>query len=112
MDLGTQATWGARPDVKPSHTVERPRLRLVSWRPVVKGALRGFVTVELPYGLRLIDCPVLAGKKGPWVGLPTKPQLDRDGHQRTDADGKAAYSPVVEWRNCEVSDGSRPQWLR
>lgn len=104
LDLAAQATWGARPDAKPSHAVERPRLRLVSCKPVVKGALRGFATVELPYGLRLIDRPALVGTKGPWVGLPTKTPFDRDGGQRTGADGKPAYSPVLEWSSRDLSD--------
>jgi hypothetical protein len=33
----------------------------------------------------------------PWVGLPTKTPFDRDGGQRTGADGKPAYSPVLDW---------------
>jgi hypothetical protein len=99
LDLAAQATWGARPDAKPSHAVERPRLCLVSCKPVVKGALRGFATVELP-----IDRPALVGTKGPWVGLPTKKPFDRDGGQRTGADGKPAYSPVLEWSSRDLSD--------
>jgi hypothetical protein len=66
--------------------------------------LRGFATVELPYGLRLIDRPALVGTKGPWVGLPTKKPFDRDGGQRTGADGKPAYSPVLEWSSRDLSD--------
>lgn len=28
------------------------QLRLISWKPIVRGALRGFATIELPIGLR------------------------------------------------------------
>ena len=32
-----------------------------------------------------------------WIGLPNKPQVDQDGHHRTDpASGKRLYTPVVE----------------
>jgi hypothetical protein len=40
---------------------ERPRMRLVSWKPLIKGALRGFLTFELPLDLKPIDCPLLIG---------------------------------------------------
>jgi hypothetical protein len=43
----------------------RPCLRLVSWKPLNKGALRVFGTVELPIGLKLIDCPVFVGRRCP-----------------------------------------------
>jgi hypothetical protein len=34
---------------------ERPRMRLVSWKALVKGTLRGFATVEpLPIELKLL----------------------------------------------------------
>jgi hypothetical protein len=98
---GDAATWG--PLTGPT-TAQRRKMQLISWKPIAKGALRGFATVELPYGLRLIDCPVLAGTKGLWVALPTKPQLDRDGRQRMGADGKPAYSPVIEWRNRDLAN--------
>jgi hypothetical protein len=83
---------------------DRPRLRLVSWKPLNKGALRGFATVELPIGLKLIDCPVFVGDKGPFAALPAKPELDRDGKRRTDVNGKAIYSPTVEWRERALGD--------
>ena len=75
------------------------------WHPHVKGALRGFVTVTLPIGLKLIDCPVLASNGKAWVNLPAKPVLDRDGKQKIGADGKPAYAAILEWRSRELSDG-------
>lgn len=79
-------------------------LRLVSWKPLAKGSLRGFATVELPIGLKLIDCPVYVGKNGGWASLPSKPQLDRDGRRKTDINGHPAYSAVLEWRSRELAD--------
>jgi hypothetical protein len=35
---------------------DRPRMRLVSCKPVTKGNLRGFAIVELPIGLTIFDC--------------------------------------------------------
>jgi len=64
----------------------------------------GFATVELPIGLKLIDCAVFVGTNGAWASPPAKPQLDRDGRQRIDADGKPSYNPVAEWRSRDLAD--------
>lgn len=97
---GEAATWGPRPGA----AAQRPKMRLVSWKPVAKGSLRGFATVELPIGLRLIDCAVFVGTKGAWVSLPAKPQFDKDNRQRIGADGKPSYSAAIEWRSRELAD--------
>jgi hypothetical protein len=94
------AMWGAPPDAAPA----RPKMQLVSWKPVVRGSLRGFATVALPIGLKIHDVPVLVGKNGPWASLPCKPQIDRDGRQKTDANGKAAFATVLEWRTRQLSE--------
>jgi hypothetical protein len=95
---GEAATWGRPP------APERPRMRLVSWKPLIKGALRGFATLELPIGLKLIDCPILIGRDGPWASLPSKPQVDKEGRQKVDVNGKRAFEPVLEWRDRALSD--------
>lgn len=46
---------------------------------MAKGALRGFVSVELPIGLTIREMPVLVGNNGPWVSLSGKPQIDGSG---------------------------------
>jgi hypothetical protein len=97
---GEAAAWGPRPGT----TAQRPKMRLVSWKPIAKGTLRGFATVELPIGLKLIDCAVFIGTKGAWATALAKPQLDKEGRQRIGVDGKPSYSPVVEWRSCDLND--------
>ena len=80
------------------------RMRLVSWRPVAKGSLRGFAVIELPIGLKIFDVPVFFGKNGAWASLPSKPQIDREGRQKVDANGKTAYAPILEWRDKDLRD--------
>jgi hypothetical protein len=82
-------------------------MALVPRRPLVKGALRGFATVELPIGLKLVDRPILVSQGKAWVSLPSKPALDHDGRQKTDANGKPAYVTVLEWQSRELSDRFR-----
>jgi hypothetical protein len=99
-------TWGPRPGgaAAPNARTERLKMQLVSWKPLLRGSLRGFARVELAIGLTLIDCPafVLNGKAG--VSLPSKLQIDRDGRQRTDASGKPAWAAVLEWRDRSLAD--------
>ena len=81
------------------------QLRLISWKPLPRGNLRGFATVEISaIGLRLIDVAILTGSNGPWAALPSKPELDRDGRRKVDINGKPIYTPVLEWRTREISD--------
>lgn len=81
----------------------RRRMKLVAWRAMKTGRLRGFATVELPIGLRLIDCPVFLGSNGPWASPPSKPVLDRDGKQ-VKLDGKGQYTAIMEWRDRGLAD--------
>ena len=96
---GEAATW-ARPAPAP----ERPRMRLVTWKPLIKGNLFDFATIELPIGLKLIDCPVLIGPNRPRASPPSKPRFDKDRRQKADVNGKRAFEPVLEWRGRGLSD--------
>src|SRR5215469_12534868 len=80
-DLATAVGYGDKPASR--------HLRLISRRPLAKGALHGFCTIELlPLGLRSIDCPVLVSDGRAWCALPAKlchpargfaPQVDAAG---------------------------------
>jgi CHC2 zinc finger len=89
---GEAPAWGARS----GRTAPRPRKRLVSWKPITKGSLRGFATVELPIGLKL-DCAVFVGINGAWARPPAKPQLDKDGRQRNHCFACGAHGEVIEF---------------
>ena len=78
---------------------EWPRMRLVSWKALVKRTLRGFATVEL----KLVDRPIFVGPNGPWAALPSKPVLDCEGRQARPV-GKPQFAPVVEWQNRGLAD--------
>jgi hypothetical protein len=79
-------------------------LRLIDWRPVRKGKLLGFASVELPIGLRIHDVAVLHGKTGPWAALPTKAELDGDRRQRRDVEGQPSYARVLSWCTKRLED--------
>ena len=77
--------------------------RLISFKPLVKGALRGFANVELPNGLRITDCPVLISNGKAWATLPSKPVLGRDG-KHVEVGGKKQYAPILEWCDRDLSN--------
>jgi DNA-binding cell septation regulator SpoVG len=71
------------------------------------GSLLAFLSVETASGMIIHDCRLMAGRNGPWVAMPSKPQLDRDGNPRLDANGRQAYSPIVEFANRATADKFR-----
>lgn len=77
-------------------------LRLVSWKPLVKGSLRGFATIQLPIGLRFFDCPVLVSSGKAWAMLPSKPILNPEGRHSA-PNRKPQYTPVAEWHDKAIS---------
>lgn len=82
---------------------DRGRMRLVGFKPLTKGALRGFATVQLSIGLTIEDCPVLTTGGRVWAALPGKPVLDREGRQAK-PDGKPQYAAILKWRDRELAD--------
>ena len=82
-------------------------IKATDWRPIAKNTLVGFMTLELqPSGLVLNDCSFHRHQDGrEWVGLPSKPQLDKSGVQRKDPNtGKVLYTPVVEIKGKEARE--------
>jgi hypothetical protein len=80
------------------------RMRLLDWRPMRKGALRGFAAVELPIvGLQIFEVAVLVGQNGLWASLPNKPQLDRYGRRRM-VNGELAYTRVLGFSSQRYTD--------
>ena len=95
-ERGEAAAFGS-----PMPSVKWPRMRLISWKPLVRGSLRGFATVELPIGLKIFDCPILTGPNGPRAFETA----NRQGPAEDRVNGKAAFAPVCEWRDRSLSDG-------
>jgi hypothetical protein len=73
-------------------------MRASNWRPLQRNTLRGFFSLTLPSGLVLNECTFHVHENGAeWIGLPARPQLDREGRQRRDpTTEKILYSPIVE----------------
>jgi hypothetical protein len=79
------------------------RMRLISFKPMVKGSLRGFANVEIPPGLKIADCPVLVSHGKAWATLPSKPVLDQEGRHHV-VNGKKQYAALFEWATRDLAD--------
>ena len=67
--------------------------------------LFGFVDLVIPeLRLRIREVTVHESHGRRWIGLPGKPQVDRDGAARRDDRGKVSYSPVLQFTDRAVSD--------
>lgn len=83
----------------------KPTLRLLAWKPVKKGTLRGFATVELPSGLQIPDVAVF--QKGDRLNavLPRKPVINSEGRHAKDQRGEPLWVPALRWRDRGLEDG-------
>jgi DNA-binding cell septation regulator SpoVG len=79
-------------------------ITIADWKPLSKGALRGFVSVTLPSGLVLREVSILVTDGRPWASPPSKPLLDRDGRAMTGDDGRRRYSQIVEFTAMDIRD--------
>jgi hypothetical protein len=78
--------------------------RLLDFKPVHKGSLRGFASVKLPNGLVVNDVAISESHGKQWALLPSKAMIDRDGNLMRDAGGRIRYSPIVQWGTSDLRD--------
>lgn len=84
-------------------TSDRPRMRLEAFKPLARGALRGFATVRLPSGLVISDVAVCTANGRTWASLPSKPVLNRDG-RHVEEGGKKKYASILSWSDRDTAD--------
>ena len=67
--------------------------------------MAGFVSIELPSGLIINNAKLMTGPAGKhWIAMPAVKQLDRDGNPRLDANSKAVWSAIIEFRDRATRD--------
>jgi len=84
---------------------ERPRLQLLEWKRIDKGALVGRATVLLPSGLQIGEVGVFTKEGRNWAQLPSELMRDGEGQPVTDSRGKARYRSALKWTTRELQDG-------
>jgi hypothetical protein len=80
-------------------------VRVETFKPWRSNTLRGFIDIVVPeMRLHIIDAAAHGGHGKRWVGLPAKPQINREGSVRLDERGKVAYSPVLQFTDRRTGD--------
>lgn len=75
---------------------------ILDWRPLPKGALLGFVKIQLG-ALEIIDVQIMSSNGRKWANLPSKVQIDREGNSRKE-NGKLLYTPVMKWATIDAAN--------
>lgn len=83
---------------------DRPRMRLLDWQRIDKGALIGRAAVRLPSGLEISDIGIFAKDGRRWAQLPAEMMRDRDGQPLKDERGKARYRSPLKWQSRDLQE--------
>jgi hypothetical protein len=76
---------------------DRPKMQLLEWKRIDKGALVGRATVLLPSGLQISDVGVFTKEGRSWAQLPSEAMRDGDGRSLKDDRGKVRYRSPLKW---------------
>ena len=82
----------------------RPRIKLLDWKPLHKGALRGFCNVALENGIVLREITVFQKDGRIWAGMPSRPRLDRAGRPILNHAGHPQRDQLAGWVSRELAD--------
>jgi hypothetical protein len=86
-----------------------PRAKLISWRPLCRNTLRGFVSVRFASGLEIYQIPVHISGDRAWASPPARPRIDHNGTATRDHPaGKIKYQAVIGF----ASPATRLRWSR
>jgi hypothetical protein len=83
----------------------RPRLRLLSFERIDKGALVGKAKVRLPNQLEIDGIGVFQKDSRRWSQMPSEVTRGRDGNSLKDEHGSPPYRPPLKWANRDLQDG-------
>ena len=106
---GEAAAWGRRPAGNPARATTRSaKIRKFTPFRNEAGTVLGFLSIQTVSGLVINDVKLMVGPKGSrWLAMPSVKQLDRDGNPRLDANGKALWSPIIEFADRATQDRFR-----
>src|SRR5579872_6129304 len=80
-------------------------VKVESFKPHRSHSLFGFVDFVIPeLRLRVKEATVHQANGRRWIGLPAKPQIDRQGRVRHDERGKIAYASVLQFTDRDTGD--------
>jgi len=80
-------------------------MKLIKFKPFVRGTLLGFADLEMSNGMILRECPFLEANGRRWCSPPAKPMLDANRHAILKV-GKVAYMQIIEF----ADKSKRSRW--
>ena len=80
-------------------------VRVDAFKPLRSNSLFGFADLTIPeVRLKIKEATIHQSHGRRWVGLPAKPQLNKDGCAITDDRGKRVYSSILQFADRKTSD--------
>lgn len=77
--------------------------KVLDWKPIAKGSLRGFCKIEMPSGMVICEIGVFFGENGLWAAPPSKAMVGRNGPVMG-SNGKPRYSAMVEFTSKDLRE--------
>jgi hypothetical protein len=80
-------------------------VQVENFKPLRSNSLYGFAHLLIPeIRLRIKEASVHQSHGRQWIGLPAKPQIDREGRVRHDDRGKTAYVNILQFTDRDTGD--------
>ena len=84
---------------------DRPKMQLLEWKRIDKGALVGRAVALLPNGLQISDIGIFTKDGRSWAQLPSEAMRDAEGQPLKDAGTeKVRYRSALKWTTRELQD--------
>ena len=83
---------------------DRPKIQLLEWKRIDKGALVGRAAALLPNGLQISDIGIFTKDGRSWAQLPSEAMRDADRQPLKDDRGKVRYRSPLKWTTRELQD--------
>ena len=78
-------------------------MRLIDWKPLTAGLLRGRAAVELN-DIVISDIGIFERDGARWSQMPSEPMRGHDGKILKDDRGKTRYRSLLKWKSRELQD--------
>ncbi len=66
-------------------------ITVTDWKAHAAGAMRGFLSIILPHGIRLTSFRLFEKNGERWIGMPSEKYRKRDG--------STGYAPIIEFES-------------
>lgn len=80
-------------------------VEILNWRAYQSNTLQGFLNIRIvELDLEINELTVHSSNGKRWIGLPGKPQIDKERKVIVGTNGKPAYTPILKFSAKEAGD--------